>query len=437
MNKQAEFLARHDVREVMYGGAAGGGKTDALLMGALQFVQVPGYSALVLMKTFADLALPSAAMSRARAWLAGTAARPADGGRSWHFPGGATLTFGYLDNEGDEQRYRTAEFQYVAFDELTRFPESAYRYLFSRLRRLEGSDVPIRMRSATNPGGKGHEWVKRRFLPPEFFACPEAGRMRRSWWKAGRLFVPATLEDNPHLDRDDYERSLAELPPVVRAQLRQGDWQAHEGGHFQARWFRPYTTHADAWHLPAAGRVCRMQDAMVFAAVDPAGGVSESADYTAVVVCALCPSRDLLVLEVTRERWPVERVVGSLARVCERWRPAFVVMEDAFMQSAYVRVARADPRIPTVHAIRPGGQSKLVRATPAILRAEAGQVWLPAEAPWREDFLAELCAFTGDEELDAHDDQVDALAYAVMAIDRFRLGAGGDGPAVLGRRAPR
>lgn len=431
------MLARDDAREVLYGGAAGGGKTDALLMAALQYVDTPGYSALVVMRTFADLCLPKAGMSRAREWLAGTGARPSDGGRAWHFPSGATLTFGYVDNEGDEQRYRTAEFQCVCLDELTRFPEHAYRYLFSRLRRLAGSDVPVRMRAATNPGGKGHEWVKKRFLPPQFFAAPADRRMDVVWEKDGRVFVPARLEDNYALDRADYERSLAELPPVVRAQLRQGDWQAHEGGHFQARWFPRYTTHADAWQVPGKSQVYRVQDAMIFAAVDPAGGVSELADYTAVVVCALTPEGDLLILDVLRERWPVEQVVESLAAVCRRWEPSFVVMEEAFMQSAYVRAARANPRIPTVHAIRPGGRSKLVRATPAILRAEARQVCLPREAPWLEDFLAELCAFTGDGELDGHDDQVDALAYAVLALDRFGYGGRDEGPAVLGGRAGR
>lgn len=408
-------------------------------MAALQYVEVPGYNALILMKTFADLSLPKAGLRRAREWLMGTDARPVDGGKSWTFPSGASLTFGYLDNEGDEQRYRTAEFAFCAFDELTRFPESAYRFLFSRLRRIEGSDIPIRMRSATNPGGKGHEWVKRRFLPAEFFAAPEDQRMRRLWWKDDRLFIPATLEDNPHLDRADYEQSLAQLDPVTRARLRHGDWQAHEGGHFQARWFGHFRTDQDAWHLPEkpgkGGTVYRVRDCMIFAAMDPAGGVSESADYTAVVVCALTPGRDLLILDAFRERWPVERVVASLADICDRWHPSFVVMEEVFMQSAYVRQARANPRIPTVHAINPGGKSKLVRATPAILRAEAGQVYLPQEAHWLEDFVSECCAFTGDESLDAHDDQVDALAYAVMSIDRFGHGSQDDGPAILGARA--
>src|SRR5436190_3981743 len=92
--KQALFLLAAEVREVMFGGAGGGGKTDALLMAALQFVHVPGYAALILMKTYKDLALPGAGMARAREWLSGTAARWSGDDHSWHFPSGATLTFG-------------------------------------------------------------------------------------------------------------------------------------------------------------------------------------------------------------------------------------------------------------------------------------------------------------------------------------------------------
>jgi hypothetical protein len=223
-------------------------------MAALQYVDVPGYAALVLMKTFSDLSLPKAGMSRAREWLAGTRARPIDGGRAWHFPSGASVTFGYLDNLGDEQRYRTAEFQALCIDELTRFPEGQYRFLFSRLRKpKEGplSAVPVRMRSASNPGGKHGEWVKKRFVPDEYLRAKGDERFGRTWWSADRLFVPARRSDNPTLDQDDYGRMLSRLLPVTRRQLEDGDWSAHEGGHFKREWFRPYDDMGDAFFLIA------------------------------------------------------------------------------------------------------------------------------------------------------------------------------------------
>ena len=183
--KQAAFLWLPN-REALFGGAAGGGKSDALLMAALQYVDIPNYAALLLRRTYADLALPGAIMDRAEQWLTGTNARWNQQEKTWYFPSGSTLTFGYLQHEKDKYRYQSSEFQFIGFDELTQFTETMYTYLFSRLRRLENSNVPLRMRGATNPGGIGHAWVHERFVVSA---------------KTGRIFIPAKLADNPYLDQ--------------------------------------------------------------------------------------------------------------------------------------------------------------------------------------------------------------------------------------------
>lgn len=193
----------------LYGGAAGGGKSDALLMAALMYVDVPGYAALILRRTYADLALPGAIMDRARAWLTGTGATWSEKDKRWTFPSGATLTFGYCETDSDVYRYQGSEFQFIGIDELTQWSERAFRYLLSRLRRLVGVDIPLRMRAGTNPGGVGHAWVKAYFVEPG---------------DPSRPFFPARLEDNPHLDREAYETALATLDDETRAQLRDGRW---------------------------------------------------------------------------------------------------------------------------------------------------------------------------------------------------------------------
>lgn len=203
-------------REALYGGAAGGGKSDALLMGALQYVDQPNYAAIIFRKTYTDLSLPGALMDRAHEWLGNTDAHWDGTEKQWTFPSGATINFAYLKNENDKYRYQSAEFQYVAFDELTQFPEADYLYLFSRLRRLQGSQVPIRMRAASNPGGTGHQWVRRRFVDDV------DGK--------GRIFIPARLDDNPHVDREEYTESLMELDEQTRLQLLNGDWSARQPG---------------------------------------------------------------------------------------------------------------------------------------------------------------------------------------------------------------
>ena len=213
--KQAAFLLLGE-REAFFGGAAGPGKSDALLAGALQYADVPGYAALILRRTYSDLALPGAIMSRAKEWLYGKA-HWADKTYTFTFPSGATLTFGYCEGEDDVFRYQGTEAQYIAFDELTQFSKTQYEYLFSRLRGTV--DVPLRMRSASNPGGVGHGWVKNRFItqrPP------------------GVVFVPSRLEDHPDENfKANYRLSLQNLGEVRRKQYEEGDWDAAGGMAFE------------------------------------------------------------------------------------------------------------------------------------------------------------------------------------------------------------
>jgi hypothetical protein len=220
---QGIFLA-HPAEEVMYGGAAGGGKSTAGLAGALQYVDVPGYNALILRRTFPMLNLPGGLIPMSQEWLSGRRVhgREADynaGEHRWTFPSGATLSFGFLDNYADVFKYQSAQFQYIDFEELTQFQETMYLYMFSRLRRVESLPVPLRMRSQTNPGGIGHGWVKKRWNIVGHrgsHVVTEDGKLR--------VFIPAKLSDNPGLDKDQYRRQLARLDDVTRRQLEDGDW---------------------------------------------------------------------------------------------------------------------------------------------------------------------------------------------------------------------
>ena len=222
--KQTAFLLVPH-KEVLFGGAAGGGKSVGILAAASQYLDVPGYSALILRQTYRDLALAGALMDMAHQWWRGTAAKWRAADYTWLFPSGATLTFGYLEREADKYRYQGSEYQFIGFDELTQFEtESRYLYLFSRLRRIKDFTVPLRIRAATNPGGLGHEWVKKRFISHPSDSC---------------VFIPSMLEDNPYLDQEEYDLALSNLDPVTRQQLRAGDWEIDpRGGAFQRHWYK-------------------------------------------------------------------------------------------------------------------------------------------------------------------------------------------------------
>lgn len=385
--KQLAFLML-SCEEAFYGGSAGGGKSDALLMAALQYVEIPGYAALLLRRTYADLVLPEALMDRARQWLSGTDAQWKDSEKTWRFPSGATLSFGYLDNENDVYRYQSSAFQFIGFDELTQFTEAQYRYLFSRLRRLQGVDVPIRMRSASNPGGRGHEWVKQRFITEGI--------------EHGRVFIPAALSDNPFLDRDAYVHSLDQLGVVLRAQLLDGDWTARNSGSmFRREWFKVVDT---------APTNCTWVRAWDMAATESTGKTDP--DWSAGCLMGMSDGKyyikDMRHLRGTPQA--VEAQVKQSAQLDGKATAIVIEQEPGAggvaMVAYYVRQLAGYKVVP-VRA----SDSKSVRAAPVSSQAEAGNVYL-VSGPWNGTFLDELEGFPDG----AHDDQVDAMAHAFAYV---------------------
>jgi len=384
--KQALFLLHNRVPEVFYGGAAGGGKSDALLMAALQYVSVPGYAALLLRRTYKELALPEAIMDRAFVWLSPTNAKWHEDEKTWRFPSGATLTFGYLEGPRDHYRYQSSAFQYIGFDELTQFNENQYRYLFSRLRRLAGSDIPIRMRAASNPGNIGHEWVFNRFINPET--------------KEDRIFIPAKLGDNPYLDQREYIRSLNKLDPITREQLLNGDWNVRpEGGLFKREWFNLISS-PPAVEMP----MCRFWDK---------AATQDGGDYTVGALVGIWEGR-AYILDIKRVQLSpggVEKVISQTAMMDG---PNVIIRMEQEPGSSGVDVIDHYTRyvLPGYNfkGVKSTG-SKVARASPLSTMAEAGNLYVLTKG-WTQDFLDEFILFPGGP----HDDQVDATAGALNAL---------------------
>lgn len=251
--KQRAFLLMNGTKELLYGGAAGGGKSVGQLMAALQFVDIPDYSAILFRKTYADLSLPGALIDMSKQWLMpfveSGEVRWSEKEKRYSFPSGASLNFGYLESANDCYRYQGAEFQYIGMDEVTHIDPSNYRYLFSRLRKPKTLQVPLRFRATANPGGPFGEYYYQRF----FIEGPEKGR----------VFIGAGLEDNPYLDAEAYRESLDELDPVERERLLNGNWEIQaQGDLFSRHWF----TIVPQSDLPPGARMVRYWD---MAATDP------------------------------------------------------------------------------------------------------------------------------------------------------------------------
>ncbi len=421
----------NDVPEVLYGGAAGGGKSDALLMAALQYVEVPGYAAIMFRKTYADLALPGALMDRAQSWLGGSDAHWNGQEKTWAFPSGATLTFGYLNEENDRFRYQSSEFQCICFDELTQFKERDYKFLFSRLRRTVDNKVPLRMRAGTNPGGIGHLWVKKRF-DPEGRRPPQVDRR----------FVGARLEDNPYIDIATYERSLDQLDSQTRKQYRAGDWTDFGGNHYLPDLWPRYIDTGDAYKIgDGAGRWrhIRKVECSRILTLDWAMGKPKKSegriivepgeltgDCTAFLVADLTDDDDglLFMLDCVNERIPLGSNAPRLAEMCRRWQPIVVSGDDDNLTEAMWLECRRFRDIPTIKTIPIASRNKLVRSQAAIVRAERGKILLPEHSSaWTETLCDQLSSFTGID--GEQDDVADSMSIMGRLADEFKPGEDG------------
>ena len=242
---QTEFLAAGE-REVLYGGSAGGGKSFAMLADPLRYMGHPAFSGLLLRHTTEELRelIFKSQELYPKVWKG---IKWSERKMQWVAPSGARLWMSYLDRDQDVMRYQGLAFSWIGFDELTQWASPfAWNYMRSRLRST-AHDLPIFMRATTNPGGIGHQWVKKMFIDPAPFGEAfdatdiETGEVLKypaGHSKAGkalfkRRFIPARLSDNPYLSESgDYEAMLLSLPEHQRKQLLEGDWDIKEGAAF-------------------------------------------------------------------------------------------------------------------------------------------------------------------------------------------------------------
>ncbi len=233
--KQAEFMARGEY-EALYGGAAGGGKSEALIIEALRQIDIPHYKGLILRKTYPQL---SELVEKSKKYYpkAAPGAVFNETKHVWTFKSGAKIYFGSLQHAKDKEQYQGKAFDFIGFDELTHFTWEEYSYLFSR-NRPSGEGTRVYIRATANPGGIGHGWVKERFITPsaplkpiteELKVLSPDGEEKR--FLKTRIFVPSTVFDNEELLRcePEYLANLSMLPEADKKALLYGDWDSFSG----------------------------------------------------------------------------------------------------------------------------------------------------------------------------------------------------------------
>lgn len=285
---QEAFLAASE-QEVLYGGAAGGGKSYGMLADPMRYFDNPNFNGVLFRKTndelrelimkshgLYDKAFPGAKWQEQKS--------------RWMFPSGAQMWLTYLDRDIDVERYQGQAFSWIGFDELGHWDTPyAWNYMRSRLRSTD-PDLPLSQRASSNPGGLGGHWIKKMFIDP---AVPGTAFNARDMdtgeelvyppdhEKAGqplfqRRFIPAKLSDNPSLANDGrYEASLLSMPKHLREQLLYGNWDIMDGAAFPE--FNQRDHVIEPFHIPDSWKRFRSADygytsfsAVYWFAIDPA-----------------------------------------------------------------------------------------------------------------------------------------------------------------------
>lgn len=268
---QEDFLAAPET-DVLYGGAAGGGKSYAMLIDPLRYAHRAAHRALILRRSMPELReLIDKSRELYPHAFPGCKYREVE--KLWNFPSGAKIEFGFLERDADVYRYQGQAYSWIGFDEITHLPTAfGWNYLASRLRTTDPEIIPY-MRCTANPGGSGAAWVKKRYIDP----C-EPNQSFLGEDGLTRKFIPARLEDNPYLAKDGrYEQMLNALPDVQRKQLLDGNWDVAEGAAFteftsEAHVIPPFEIPIGWERVKGIDYGYASESACIWGAVDPSDG---------------------------------------------------------------------------------------------------------------------------------------------------------------------
>jgi len=256
-----------EVDELLYGGAAGGGKTDWLIAEMLAvLLEFPGSNGAIFRRTYPQLSELGGIEGRLLDRLPRSIGTYNAQDHVWKFRNGSRLRLAHCQTDKDVTKYQGAEWAIVGFDQVEQFTEFQYRYLLHRLRvsgelakAMEAAGYTPKAISTANPGGVGHGWVKRRFIDPfpaggvAFRPAPDPEDDPNP---GTRCFIPATIEDNPDVD-PTYAGRLDRLPEDDRRAMRYGDWNVYAGQRFKAFRTAVHVIDPEALPIPAGAGIVR------------------------------------------------------------------------------------------------------------------------------------------------------------------------------------
>lgn len=405
----------------IYGGAAGGGKSFALLLEPLRHIHRTGFTAVTFRRTSEEVRMAGGLWEESLTLYHGQGGKPRENQLDWRFPAGSSIRFENLDANTYKQTYQGGQFAFIGFDELTHFTEEQFFYLLSRNR--SGCGCKPYVRATCNPDASS--WVKD-FISPWLKGEVADGEvkwmLRRDgviqWVPEGTpeaksvTFIRARLSDNKILMAKDpgYLANLLSQSTLDRERLLEGNWDIVESGNlFKQPWFKIID------EAPELDQWVRCWDL--------ATSVKESADYTAGALVGLDSNHDIIIRDVVhfKAEWPdaAKRIAATSEADGENVSVGVEVFGAQLgLFQDLIRNAMGSHRVP-VEARKPAGD-KRQKASVWASRAEHGLVKL-VRGPWNTSFISECVAFTGEPNK-GHDDQVDAVSLAVDLLYTRRGG---------------
>lgn len=458
--RQIEFLDL-TCEEGLYGGAAGGGKTEALLEWLKQGIHIPAYSGLFLRRTYAQLSKsndsPILRSMRLYPQLGGVYN---SGHHRWTFPSGAIIEFGHMQHEGSIADYQGPSYHRVAWDEVTQFYESQYTFMFSRLRNPPNFPIVLGMRCSANPGGIGHLWTKKRFVTEQAQAMLRKLTFQDPsppgavfYSTPTRAFVPSRVVDNPSIDVHAYiARMDRNLPTKLKEQLINGDWDAIEGALIDpAQWGRYAQQGNLLARLNTEGKRSWVRDDRAmrrFCTIDTAGTSKDIADLKrgkppSSSCCAVWDydhtMQSIFARHIWSERVGWDGLVENCANLITKWNVKNIKIENAHIGPAlYATLVKRFPGAsislvgPVLAGMTEGHRgAKLDRAiasgffdmlkSGSILLPEPGRV--PGSDEWLANYERITSIWTGAPDEPA--DEIDVTSYACDEVKTNLSGWGG------------
>jgi phage terminase large subunit-like protein len=404
-NRRQLAMLCYNGEMALFGGQAGGGKSRLLLMLALSYFDVPGFSALICRRTWPELSKAGGLIMMAHEELASFRNSGQvvwnEARRRYTSREGGCIQFGHMEHEMDKYLYQGDQYHFVLADELTQFEQSQIEYLLTRMRRTANSEIPIWFRAAANPGGIGHEWVK------DWFIVNSTGN---------RIFIPSAITDNPFLDQQDYINRLDKLSdPVLKKQLLAGDWDVQaSGGVLDGAWFEI----VEAMAVP--------HPAMQVMACDVAGTLKRKdgreSDETVFVTGQRDPRTGIIYLtDGEGFRGTPGTVEDRMEAAIERAEAHCKTMVVEEKPPGEAGIEREEKRLKRFagkwYRMRgTGGKSKEERARQLSTLGQAGKVKLQRGA-WNAKFKAQCNVFGQNG---VHDDWIDAAALCVNTLISFK-----------------